>query len=47
MSCVYCSEYQGLKKPCNKGKTIETLSESFNCEYYQYNQGVKYVNKSN
>ena len=41
MSCIYCKEYKGLQEPCNKGITVQTLSESINCEYYQYNGEVK------
>ena len=37
MSCVFCTQYKGLKKECHKGTQIETLSESFNCENYTYN----------
>ncbi len=40
MSCVFCKEYQGLKEPCNRGITVQNLSESFNCEYYEYNGGL-------
>lgn len=38
MSCFVCTEYNGLKEPCNKGICIQNGSESFNCNYYQYNQ---------
>lgn len=41
MSCVYCKHYKGLQKKCEKGVEIKNLSESFNCENYQYNQKVK------
>lgn len=41
MSCIYCIEYRGLNEPCNKGLLVENLSESFNCDYYQYNQELK------
>lgn len=37
MSCLFCTEYKGLKQHCKQGKTIETLSESFNCPHYKYN----------
>ena len=40
MSCVFCKEYQGLREPCNRGITVQNLSESFNCEYYEYNGGL-------
>ena len=41
MSCIYCTNYQGLNKPCYKGIHVETLSESFNCEYYTYDGSCK------
>ncbi len=37
MSCLFCKEYHGLKEPCRKGIMVQNLSESFNCEYYEYN----------
>lgn len=40
MSCVFCKEYHGLNEPCNRGITVQNLSESFNCEYYEYNEGL-------
>ena len=37
MSCGFCEHYKGLNEPCQKGITVQNLSESFNCEYYCYN----------
>ena len=37
MSCMFCTEYKGIGEPCNRGITVQNLSESFNCEYYKYN----------
>ena len=42
MSCGFCKEYKGLNEPCNRGITVQNLSESFNCEYYNYNGEVKH-----
>ena len=41
MSCIYCTCYNGLNEPCQKGITVQNLSESFDCEYYQYNGECK------
>ena len=41
MSCKFCEHYKGLDEPCNRGITVQNLSESFNCEYYTYNGEVK------
>ena len=41
MSCVFCTEYKGLKRLCRKWIFVENLSESFDCEHYNYNQEVK------
>ena len=46
MSCIYCIYYEGLREPCKKGMTVQTLSESINCEHYQYNQELLYDNQS-
>ena len=37
MSCIFCKEYRGIHEPCNRGITVQTLSESIDCEYYEYN----------
>ena len=37
MSCVFCEYYKELKTECRKGRFVENLSESFDCEYYDYN----------
>jgi hypothetical protein len=41
MSCFYCRFYEGLDNPCLKGIHIHTGSESIDCNYYQYNGGLK------
>ena len=41
MSCVFCENYKGLGEPCNRGMTVQTLSESIDCEYYEYNGECK------
>ena len=37
MSCKFCVHYKKLGCPCDKGITVQNLSESFNCEHYTYN----------
>lgn len=37
MSCIFCIEYEGLNKVCKQGTIVKNLSESFSCEYYEYN----------
>lgn len=36
MSCVFCSNYQGLNTYCFKGVMVRTLSESIDCKDYVY-----------
>lgn len=41
MSCVFCKNYQGLNCSCTIGTLIQTLSESFDCDKYEYNGECK------
>ena len=42
MSCVFCTYYVKLKHECRKGRFVENLSESFDCEHYTYNGELKH-----
>lgn len=37
MNCIYCEYYRKIGCPCQKGITVQNLSESFNCPHYNYN----------
>ena len=40
MSCFYCKYYNGLEHHCNCDVLVETGSESFDCNEYEYNGEV-------
>ncbi len=40
MSCLFCSNYNGLQEPCSKGVTIKTTMEDMDCKHYEYNKGL-------
>lgn len=40
MSCIFCTHYKGLNQECEKGIYIENTYESFDCQHYNYNQGL-------
>ena len=43
MSCLFCLNYNGAGKHCQKQVYVENTYESFDCEDYEYNQGVNVV----
>ena len=43
MSCLFCNYYKGIGEKCKKGTIVENTYESFDCEDYEYNQGLNVI----
>ena len=40
MFCLFCVEYNGLDKPCNKGIRVTNIQDTMECQDYKYNGEV-------